>query len=44
MNNYEPAEVLSSNFIMDVYDKDLILKYISELKKTDNLLILIGDD
>ncbi|CAD8118614.1 unnamed protein product [Paramecium sonneborni] len=44
LNKYEPAEVLSSSFIMDVFDKDLIQKYISELKKTDNLLILIGDD
>ncbi|CAD8092428.1 unnamed protein product [Paramecium primaurelia] len=44
LNKYESAEVLSSSFIMDVFDKDLILKYISELKKTDNLLILIGDD
>ncbi|CAK60147.1 unnamed protein product (macronuclear) [Paramecium tetraurelia] len=44
LNRYEPAEVLSSSFIMDVFDKDLIFKYISELKRTDNLLILIGDD
>lgn len=44
LNKYESAEVLSSGFIMDVFDKELILKYISELRKTDNLLILIGDD
>lgn len=29
---------------MDILDQDIILKYISELKKTDNLLILIGDN
>ncbi|CAD8204068.1 unnamed protein product [Paramecium octaurelia] len=44
LNRHGPAEVLSSGFIMDVFDRDLIFKYISELKRTDNLLILIGDD
>lgn len=29
---------------MDVYDKSVLFKYLSELKKTDNLLILIGDN
>lgn len=29
---------------MDILDKDIIYKYITELKKTDNLLILIGDN
>lgn len=29
---------------MDVFDKSVLFKYLSELKKTDNLLILIGDN
>ena len=29
---------------MDTIDKDLVFKYLDEMKKTDNLIILIGND
>lgn len=44
LNKYELEEVLSATFIMDTLNKDLVLKYLDEMKKTDNLLILIGND
>jgi insulysin len=44
LNKYELEEVLSATFIMDTIDKDLVFKYLDEMKKTDNLIILIGND
>ena len=44
MNKYELEEVLSATFIMDTLDKELVFKYLDEMKKTDNLIILIGND
>ncbi|CAK74951.1 unnamed protein product (macronuclear) [Paramecium tetraurelia] len=43
LNRQKPNEVLSSEFIIDTLDKDLILDYIQQLKNTQNLIILIGN-
>ncbi|CAD8135109.1 unnamed protein product [Paramecium pentaurelia] len=43
LNRQKPKEVLSSEFIIDTLDKELILNYIGQLKNTQNLIILIGN-
>ncbi|CAD8138831.1 unnamed protein product [Paramecium octaurelia] len=43
LNRQKPKEVLSSEFIIETLDKDLILDYIGQLKNTQNLIVLIGD-
>ncbi|CAD8053672.1 unnamed protein product [Paramecium sonneborni] len=44
LNRQKPQEVLSSEFIIDNLDKDLILDYIQQLMNTQNLIILIGSN